>query len=269
MVDVGPEATLFKVGDHVYFGGDCKRPGSNADVAVVDEQLVAHKPKSVSFAKAAGLPVAAVTAWEGLIEELGLTPFDPKIRGKRILVLPGAGGVGSLVIPLAAKLLGLYVIATSSRPETAKVCEDLGANLIINHRQPLKEQLDAAGIDHVDYIFNGYETSTYFEQYSNIIRPFGKIVSIVAAKQDVNLSLLMFKRVSFHWEFMFGRSYHGVDVIQQHHILEQVAELVDSGVLPAATAVELPYTLENLRKAHELVDSGTMTGKVVLSKEIN
>lgn len=252
----------------MYFAGCQKKPGTNADVAVVDEQLVGHKPKSLTFAKAAGLPLTALTAWEGLIEELGLTPFDPKIRGKRILVLPGAGGVGSLVIPLAAKLLGLYVIATASRPESAKTCEDLGAHLIINHRQPLKEQLEAAGIDHVDYIYNSYETSTYFEQYSNIIRPFGKIVSIVAAKQDVNLSLLMGKRVSFHWEFMFARSTHEVDMIQQHHILEQLAELVDNGVIQSTTAVELPYTLENLRKAHELVDSGTMTGKVVLSREL-
>eukprot|EP01040_Poterioochromonas_malhamensis_P010315 gene10315-11220_t len=267
VVEVGPEATLFKVGDKVMYAGNLIKSGTNSDLAIVDERLVGRAPRSLSFAEAAALPLTGLTAWEGLFEHLELKAFDPANRGKRILVVPGAGGVGSLVIQLAAKLLGLYVIATASRPESIEHCKKLGAHLVINHREPLKAQLDAAGIDGVEYIYNGVFLSVYTEQYAQVIKPFGKIVSILESIEPVTLRGLMMKRVTLTWELMFTRAFFNEDPIQQHYILENIAQLIDDGVLVTTVSSILPYNVENMRKAHEIMESGTAIGKVVLSKD--
>eukprot|EP01040_Poterioochromonas_malhamensis_P004232 gene4232-4534_t len=267
VVEVGPEATLFKVGDRVMYSGIFTRSGTNSDLAIVDERLVGRAPSRLSFAEAAALPLTGLTAWEGLFEQLGLKAFDPANRGKRILVLPGGGGVGSLVIQLAAKLLGLYVIATASRPESIEHCKKLGAHLVINHREPLKAQLDTAGLDGVEYIYNGYDLAVYTEQYAQVIKPFGKIVSILESAGPVTLRGLMLKRVTLTWELMFTRALFNEDPIQQHFILENIAQLVDDQVLQTTVSSILPYNVENMRKAHEIMDAEAAVGKIVLSKE--
>lgn len=264
---LGSDASLFKVGDKVYTAGVLNRNGTNADFMAVDERIVALAPKSLSAAHAASVPLVLLTAWEGLFESLGLTAFDFSLSGKSILVLPGAGGVGSYVIQLAKKLLGLTVIATASRAESMAACIALGADFTINHREPLQPQIAALGLTGVDFIYNAHEVAVYFPQFAGLINPFGKIVNIVASADKVDISSVMAKRVTFVWELMFTRPLFGVDPIQQHHILAAGARLIDCGLLSIPAVEVLPYSAASLRAAHTKQETGTVVGKLVLSKE--
>lgn len=264
---LGSESSLFEVGDNVYFAGAIDRNGSNADYVAIDERIVGHAPKSVSLTMASAQPLAFLTAWEGLFEGLGLKAFDRTHEGKRLLVLPGAGGVGSYVIQLAKQLLGLHVIATASRPESVQAAKDLGADTVINHREILKPQLEANGIDFVDFVYNAFDTSVYFTQYADIVRPMGKIVSIVETEKDIPLTALMVKRISFAWELMFTRSLYGVDLDYQGYALNQGAKLLDSGSIKLPGVQVLPWTIASLKQAHEEQASGKAIGKIVLTRE--
>merc|ERR1712039_202628 len=198
---------------------------------------------------------------------LGLKAYDEKIAGKKLLLLPGAGGVGSFVIQLASQLYGLDVIATASRPESAKACKDLGAKVTINHREPLKPQLEKEGIDSVDFVYNAFDTSVYFKQYVEILKPFGKMVSIVETDADIPLTDLMVKRISFAWELMFTRPIYGVDLEFQGFILNSGARMLDSGALKMPEVKVLPFSLESLKSAHIEQESGKAIGKIVLTRE--
>jgi len=262
---LGSEASLFKVGDKVWTAGVINRNGTNSEYTAVDERIVGYAPSKISAAKAAAVPLVLLTAWEGIFEQLGLKPFDSKSNaGKSLLILPGAGGVGSFVIQLAKKLCGLIVIATASRTESGAAVKALGADIVINHRKPLKEQLEANGLSGVDYIYNAYKTDVNFDQYCEIINPLGKIVSIVECDKDLPLTKLMSKRATFSWELMFTRALYNADPIQQHYILNHGAMLVDCGLLQLPDVVIHPYSVENLRKIHEEQESGRMIGKNVL-----
>lgn len=264
---IGTDCSRFQVGDKVFFAGDLKRQGSNAEFIAIDERIVGRAPQSLSLTAAAAVPLVLLTAWEGLVEGLGLKAHDPKDVGKTLLILPGAGGVGSFVIQLASQVFGLKVIATASRPESAKACTDLGASHVINHREPLKPQLETLGIDGVDLVFNAFDTAVYFDQYCDIIKAKGKIVSIVETKEPLNMGQLMAKSVSFAWEFMFTRSFFGVDEEYQGFILKEGARMIDSGSLKMPAVQTLPFSLDNLRTAHTQQESGTTIGKLVLSRE--
>jgi len=260
----GAEASLFEVGDRVWTAGVMNRNGTNAEYMAVDERIVGHAPKSLGLESAA-VPLTLLTAWEGLFESLAIKPMDNANIGKTLLILPGAGGVGSFVIQLAKKLAGLTVIATASRPESEAAVLALGADYVINHRKPLKEQLEANGLSGVDYIYNAYDTAANFEQYCEIINPLGKIVSIVETKKELPLTKLMFKRVTFAWELMFTRPIFDVDPINQHHILNNGAKLIDEGFLKLPEVTTLSYSVESLQEAHRKQESGTMIGKQVLT----
>lgn len=264
---VGSEVSLFKEGDKVFFAGALNRNGSNAEYLAIDERIVGHAPQSLSLTQAAAVPLVLLTAWEGLLEGLGITAHDRSNVGKTLLMLPGAGGVGSFVIQLASQVLGLDVIATASRPESVKACMDLGAKYTINHRDPLKPQLDKLGINGVDFVFNAYDTSVYFDQYTEIVKPFGKIVSIVETNKELPLSKLMVKRISFAWELMFTRSIFGVDMETQGFILNSGAKMIDSGAMKLPQLTVLPFDLESLRAAHTEQESGKAIGKTVLTRE--
>eukprot|EP00928_Gymnodinium_smaydae_P046429 TRINITY_DN3092_c0_g1_i1.p1 TRINITY_DN3092_c0_g1~~TRINITY_DN3092_c0_g1_i1.p1 ORF type:complete len:365 (-),score=75.18 TRINITY_DN3092_c0_g1_i1:219-1313(-) len=264
---VGPECSLFKEGDRVFFAGAIQRNGSNAEYLAIDERIVGHAPRTLSFTMAAAMPLVFLTAWEGLSEGLGLQAHDRRNAGKTLLLLPGAGGVGSFVIQLASQVFGLKVIATASRPESAKACMDLGATLTINHREQLKPQLDAAGIGEVDYVYNAYDTKVYFDQYVDIVKPLGKMVSIVETDADLPLTKLMVKRISFAWELMFTRPLHGVDLEYQGFILNEGAKMIDSGALRLPHVKTLSFDLDSLRSAHTEQESGTVIGKTVLTRE--
>ncbi len=265
VIAVGDAVTLFKVGDFVYYAGDITRSGCNAEYQVMDERIVGHKPQSLEFEAAAALPLTAITAWEALFDRLGITPDLASNKGKSILIIGGAGGVGSIAIQLAKKVAGLKVIATASRPETITWVKNLGADEVINHHQ-LQQEITKLNIQ-PDYILCNNDTDGYFEMMAEIIKPQGKICSIVETAKSVNLDLLKSKSATFVWEFMFTRSmYKTEDMIAQHHILQRVAGLIDDGTLTTTlNQVLKPINAANLRKAHAQLESGNTIGKLVLS----
>ncbi len=267
VVEVGSDVTLFNVGDLVYYAGDVTRSGCNAEYQLMDERIVGHKPKKLSFEESAALPLTSVTAWEALFGRLGIADNTVKNQGKSILIIGGAGGVGSIAIQLARKVAGLKVIATASRPETIAWVTNLGANHVINHREDLITQMQAIEIPQVDYILCSNDTDAYFHTMAELIKPQGKICSIVETAKPVNLDLLKSKSATFVWEFMFTRSmFKTADMIEQHHILEWVAMLIDNGTLrTTVNEVKSPINAANLRAAHAQLESGATIGKLVLS----
>lgn len=257
---VGANVHNFKKGDQVFYAGSIARAGGNSEYHAVDSRLVAQKPKSLNFTEAAALPLTALTAYEGLFEQLQVK------AGKTILVIGGAGGVGSMVIQMA-KIAGLQVIATASRPESIAWTKRMGADEVLDHTADLNEQLKSQGLSGVDYIFNTANTSQYWSQMAEVIRPFGRICSIVESLEPVDLTAMMRKSVTFSWELMFTRSlYETEDISRQSEILHQVAEWVDKGqLIPTLSTSGGAINAENLRQAHLKLESGKSTGKIVLT----
>ncbi len=265
VIATGPDATLFKTGDQVYYAGDITRAGSNSEFQLVDERIVGRKPQNITNAQAAAIPLTAITAWEGLFDRLSISR-DKNARPKTLLIIGGAGGVGSIAIQLAKVLTNVKIIATASRPESAAWCTSLGAQLIIDHNKPFLDQLKAYGIDGVDYIFCLNNTDQHWANMAEAIKPQGHICSIVELSGQVDLNLLKNKSASFSWELMFTRSLYATeDMIEQHHLLNRVAELIDAGeITTTVTEVLSPINAENLRKAHEKIETGKTIGKIVL-----
>jgi NADPH:quinone reductase len=265
VVAIGDAVTLFKPGDAVYYAGDIARSGCNAEYQIVDERIVGRKPKSLSFEAAAALPLTAITAWEALFDrlEISLTPSDN--INKTLLIINAAGGVGSIAIQLAKQVTGLQVIATASRPETVNWVKSLGADVVVNHRA-LELELKQQQIT-PDYILCNHDTDGYFALMAHLIKPQGKICSIVETANPVDLDLLKSKSATFVWEFMFTRSmYQTKDMIAQHHILQKIAQLVDDGTIKTTlNQVLKPINAENLRLAHAAIETNTTIGKLVLS----
>jgi NADPH2:quinone reductase len=260
----GPDCKLFKKGDAVFYAGSIARPGSNSELQLVDERIVGPKPRSLDFGQAAAMPLTALTAYEGLFERLSID-VGGKHAGRTLLVINGAGGVGSIAIQLG-KLAGLRVIATASRPESQQWCRTMGADQVINHHENIPQQLKALGTPEVDYLFNTVNTVTYWDTMVEVIKPLGGIVSIVEADQPVKLGALMRKSVRFTWELMFTRAlFQTPDMDEQHRILKQVSEWLDAGKLKTTLTEKLtPISAANLRAAHGKVESGKMVGKLVL-----
>jgi zinc-binding alcohol dehydrogenase family protein len=266
VVAVGANVALFKPGDKVYYAGDVTRPGSNSEFQLVDERIVGRMPTSLSFEQAAALPLTAITAWEGMFDRMRI-PSPPRAMPRRsILLIGGAGGVGSIAIQLAAKVAGLTVIATASRPESEKWCRSLGAQHIINHFEDMPAALKRLGFESVDYVFLMSDTDKYFATAAQVIAPQGMICSIVTPKGPLDLGTIMPRGAGFVWESMFTRSrFHTNDMIEQHYLLCEVARLVDQGILKTTmTEVLSPINAANLRKAHAMVEGGRTIGKIVL-----
>ncbi len=261
---VGPEVTLFKAGDEVYYAGDITRPGTNAEFQLVDERIVGSKPKSLDFAQAAAFPLTAITAYEAFFERLGID-VDGANSGETLLIIGGAGGVGSIGIQLA-KIAGLNVIATASRPESSKWVTDLGADHVINHYEPLRPQIESLGMKFIDHIALFNNTDTHWDAVVDLIRPQGKIVSIVENKNPLKQDVMKLKAATFVWEFMYTRSmYQTPDMIQQHHLLNRVARWIDEGRVRTTTGEVLtPINAANLRSAHKTLENGRTIGKIVL-----
>jgi len=265
VVAVGPQVEHYAVGDQVYYAGDITRSGSNCEFQLVDERIVGRKPASLSFAEAAALPLTSITAWEALFERLQISAQGDD-AGKSILIIGGAGGVGSIAIQLAKKLAKLNVIATASRAESHQWCLKRGADTVVNHYQPLDGELAAIDNPLVDYILCLNNTDQHWSAMAKVIKPQGKICSIVDTS-NIDLSLLKSKSATFVWEFMFTRSmYKTSDMIEQQRLLNTVSELINEGVLvTTANTLLQPINAENLRKAHEMMEQGNAIGKVVLS----
>ncbi|NYZ15614.1 zinc-binding alcohol dehydrogenase family protein [Azospirillum sp. RWY-5-1] len=262
---VGPAVTRFKPGDAVFYAGAIDRPGTNAELHAVDERIVGPKPESLSFAEAAALPLTALTAWELLFDRLGV-PYGRKTSDDAILIVNGAGGVGSILTQIARRLTGLTVIATASRPETVEWVRRMGAHHVIDHRQPLDQGLKAIGIPQVRYVAGLTATGEHQAAILEVLAPQGALALIDDPK---SFDIVPFKRksLSVHWELMFTRSLFGTpDMAEQHRILFEVSALVDSGVLRTTLVEDYgPITAANLRRAHATVESGRSIGKIVLS----
>jgi NADPH2:quinone reductase len=261
---VGAECSLFKAGDEVYYAGSIARSGTNAEFHIVDERIVGRKPKTLSFAHAAALPLTTITAWELLFDRFGVKRGEAT-DGDTLLIIGGAGGVGSILTQLARKLTGLRVIATASRPETKQWCLDLGAHDVIDHTKPFAEQLGAIGIPDVEYIASLTGTDKHYPSLVGILAPQGKF-GLIDDPASLDAKPLKRKSASLVWEFMFARSlFETADMIAQHRLLNEVSGLVDAGVIRTTFAESLgAIDATNLKKAHALIETGRSRGKVML-----
>jgi|694.fasta_scaffold21138_5 NADPH2:quinone reductase len=257
-------AESFQPGDRVWCAGDIGRPGSNAELLAVDARICSHRPAGLGAAEAAALPLTAITAWEALFERLALDPAGGD-TGRSLLILGGAGGVGSIAIQLA-RLAGLRVIATASRPQSAAWARRMGADQVVDHGAPLPPQLRALGLEHVDAIANLSDTDAHWQAMAELIRPQGSIVAIVSSRGPLDLNLLKEKSVRFAWEFLFTRpSFATADLGRQGEILATVASLIEAGRLRTTLSQKLgPITADNLRRAHGQLESGHTIGKLAL-----
>ncbi|AOJ31655.1 zinc-binding alcohol dehydrogenase family protein [Burkholderia metallica] len=266
VVAVGADVTLFRPGDEVFYAGSITRPGANSEFHAVDERIVALKPRTLDFAAAAALPLTALTAWEALFDRLRVSPQGAD-AGKSVLIIGGAGGVGSIAIQLAKTLGKLHVIATASRPASAEWVRGLGADTVVDHFGDLPAQLREAGYPEVDYVLIFNDTDRHFPAAAEVIRPQGGICTIVENDRPVPVELLKAKSAAFHWEFMFTRAmFETQDMIEQHRILGEVARLVDGGTLRTTVGEQLgTINAANVRRAHQLLEAGRAIGKLVLS----
>jgi zinc-binding alcohol dehydrogenase family protein len=262
---VGSSVTRFKPGDEVYYAGDVTRPGSNSEYQLVDEHIVGRKPHTLSFAEAAAMPLTTITAWEALFDRLHIDRHGAN-HGQSLLIIAGAGGVGSIAIQLA-RMAGLVVIATASRPETSDWVTSMGAHHVVSHREHLPTQLGALNFACLHYIANFSDTDVYWSVMAELIRPQGKIVGIVENKAPLELGLLKSKSATFAWEFMFTRTmYRTPDMAAQGQLLNEVAALLDAKKLRTTLTETLtPINAANLRQAHERLESGRSIGKLALS----
>ncbi len=261
---VGEAVRGFQVGDRVFYAGSIARPGTNAELHAVDARIVGHAPSSLGDADAAALPLTSITAWELLFDRLKVPRGGGE--GETLLVIGGAGGVGSILVQLARQLTKQRVIATASRPETRQWCLTLGAHDVIDHSQPLAPQVKALGIEGVDRVISLTQSDQHMDQIVEALKPQGQFALIDDPKVfDGN----KFKRksISIHWELMFTRPVFGTpDMHKQGELLEEVARLVDAGTLrTTANASFGTINAANLRKAHALIESGTAQGKLVLA----
>jgi len=253
---VGKEVTLFKPGDAVYYAGDVTRPGCDSEYHLVDERIVGRKPKTLDFAQAAAMPLTSITAWESFYDRMKV------VSGKSMLIIGGAGGVGSIGIQLA-KASGLSVIATASRPETVAWVKELGADQVVNHRENLVSQIKKP----VDYIANfSGDLDGYWSAMAELVAPQGAMVAIVGNAKPMAMDVVRSKSATMCWELMFTRPrFQTPDMIEQHRLLNEVAARLDAGKLKCTLKETLsPISGANLKKAHERLEAGTMIGKLVL-----
>ena len=261
IIEVGSKVTSFKVGDSVWYAGDLTRDGSNAEYQAVDERIISLKPTTVSNAEAAALPLTAITAWEMLFDRLQISETE----AGSILIIGGAGGVGSIAIQLLKAKTNLTVIATASREETKSWVESLGADHVIDHSKDLNAQIETLGIAKPKYVFSTNHTETYIEQIVSLIAPQGKL-GLIDDPQTFDIMPFKTKSISIHWELMFTRSmYETDDIEKQGELLQQVAQLVDQQKIRSTLNQNLGHiNAANLEKAHKLIESGKSKGKIVL-----
>ena len=264
VVATGAETSLFKPGDEVYYAGSTERPGSNAELQLVDERIVGRKPASIGFAEAAALPLTSITAWELLFDRFGVARGN-RPAGETLLIIGAAGGVGSIMIQLARRLTALTVIGTASRPETTEWVRSLGAHHVVDHSWPLTEELRHIGIPQVSHVASLTQTPLHFAEAAELLAPQGKF-GLIDDLGPNDIGLLRRKSISFHWEYMFTRPLFATpDMIAQHRLLDELADLIDAGTI--RSTLEENYgriNAANLKRAHALLESGKAMGKIVL-----
>ncbi|HBU88307.1 MAG TPA: zinc-binding alcohol dehydrogenase family protein, partial [Acinetobacter sp.] len=260
---IGEQVSQFKVGDAVWYAGALNRQGSNSELQLVDERIVGHKPKTLEATEAAALPLTAITAWEMLFDRLQVPKAAPE--NTSILVIGGAGGVGSITIQLLKQLTNLTIIATASRAETKEWVKQLGADYVLDHREPLAAQIKQLGLTAPLYVFSTTQTDQHLLNIVELIAPQGHF-GLIDDPAQLDIKPFKSKSVSVHWEFMFTRSmYQTQDMVKQSELLNEVAELVDAGKIKTTLSQVLsPINAQNLKLAHQQIESGTTKGKIVL-----
>ncbi len=267
--EIGAEVTLFNKGDRVYYAGEFNRQGSDAQYQAVDERIVGHAPKTLDDSDAAGIPLTALTAYESLFEQLPISLTDKtKNTDKTILIINGAGGVGSLAVQMAHHA-GLKVIATASRPDTEAWVRKMGADEVVNHRNDLVKEVHGLGIKFVDYILNLKDLDGHWKEIAQLIKPQGYVAATTENHRGIDLQQLTKKMVTFAWEWMYSKAYYKTtNMVTQHEILEKVAQWLNNGTLQSTVTKKYDQiTSHNLQQAHADVESGHMIGKVTLYGE--
>jgi zinc-binding alcohol dehydrogenase family protein len=261
---VGPQASLFKPGDAVFYAGALGRQGTNAELHLVDERIVGRKPETLNWAEAAALPLTAITAWEALFDRLDVRKPVPGVA-PAVLIIGGAGGVASIAVQLARQLTDLTVIGTASRPETERWVRELGAHHVVDHRNPLAAEVAALGIGAPGFVFSTTKTDVHLKEIAELIAPQGRF-ALIDDPKALDVTQFKQKSVSTHWEFMFTRSMFGTaDIAEQGALLNEVSRLVDAGQLRTTLGeVYGVIDAENLRRAHRMLESGRAVGKIVL-----
>jgi zinc-binding alcohol dehydrogenase family protein len=262
---IGEGVSLFKPGDEVYYAGDMARDGSNANVQLVDERIVGHKPNSLSFVEAAAMPLCTITAWESLFERLGVNEGD---AGKSILLIGAAGGVGSIAIQLAKQVGKLKVIATASREKSKDWCLQMGADVVLEHYN-LSAQLIQQNVTAPDFILCMGVPDDYMEEMVAVIKPQGSICLLANAREALNINQLKVKSIKLVWEMMFTRSkFETEDMDEQGKILNSLSGLIDDNKISCTATRQLsPINVANITKAHNTIEAGAMIGKLTLSNE--
>ncbi len=260
----GPDATLFKPGDEVFYSGAIGRQGTDAELHLVDERIVGRKPKSLDWGEAAALPLTAITAWEALFDRLDVRRPVPGFA-PLLLVIGGAGGVASIAVQLARKLTDVTVIATASRPETRQWAMDQGAHHVVDHSKPLADEVAALGLGAPGFVFSTTKTDVHVKEIATLIAPQGRL-ALIDDPEVLDANPFKRKCASIHWEFMFARSlYETADMGEQGELLNEVARLVDAGELRTTLGERFGHiNAENLKRAHAKIESGTAIGKIVL-----
>ncbi|HDJ5884419.1 TPA: zinc-binding alcohol dehydrogenase family protein [Staphylococcus aureus] len=263
---IGPDVTLFSPGDVVFYAGSPNRQGSNATYQLVSEAIVAKAPHNISANEAVSLPLTGITAYETFFDTFKISHNPSENVGKSVLIINGAGGVGSIATQIA-KRYGLTVITTASRQEITEWCEKMGADIVLNHKEDLVRQFKEKEIPLVDYIFCTYNTDLYYNTMIELIKPLGHITTIVAFNEDQDLNALKLKSITFTHEFMFARPIHRTpDMIKQHEYLEDITKNIESGhYQPTTTQVFEGLSPENLYQAHLLLEKQSMIGKLVIN----
>ncbi len=265
VVEAGREARLFKPGDEVFYAGSVGRQGANMEFHLVDERIVGCKPRTLDFAAAAALPLTSITAWEAMFDRLDVAKPVPG-AARAILILGGAGGVGSIAIQLARQLTDLTVVATASRPETVQWSKDMGAHHVVDHRKPLAPQVAALGLKSGPaFIFATAPIGGLIADLAELIAPQGRVALINAESAD--LFVFRPKSVSIHFELMFTRPLlQTADIEAQHRLLNEVADLVDSGRVRSTVRENYGrIDAANLMRAMRFLKTGGAIGKVVLA----
>lgn len=268
VVEVGDEVETLKVGDRVYYAGDLTRQGTNAEFQLVDERIVGRAPNTLSDSEAAALPLTAITAWELLFQHLALTKQQAgKIQktDETVLVVGAAGGVGSIMLQLLKTLTGATVIATASRESSKQWVKSLGADYVVDHSQPLAEQITALNIGPVTHVASLNATDAYLEAYVEVLKPMGKI-ALIDDPKAIDIAKLKPKSISLHWEFMFTRAMFQTEDMQvQGELLSDVATLIEQGHVKTTVGKHLgKINAANLIEAHKTLEAGTAIGKLVL-----
>ncbi|WP_111855544.1 zinc-binding alcohol dehydrogenase family protein [Acinetobacter oleivorans] len=260
---IGDQVSQFKVGDAVWYAGALNRQGSNSELQLVDERIVGHKPKTLEATEAAALPLTAITAWEMLFDRLQVTKVAPE--NTSILVIGGAGGVGSITIQLLKQLTNLTIITTASRAATKEWVKQLGADYVLDHREPLAAQIKQLGLTAPLYVFSTTQTDQHLSDIVELIAPQGHF-GLIDDPAQLDIKPFKSKSVSVHWEFMFTRSmFQTEDMQKQSELLNEVSKLVDEGkIKTTVTEVISPINAENLKRVHQQIESGTTKGKIVL-----